>query len=223
MTTSLTKAVANALSFAHLAGFGRGNPKAKADKDPDEPTDRDHEDGDAKGGGAAAEDDPERKKRDGESDDDYAKRMKKMDDDEAAASASAGDVDDEKDKDKEAKAAKDGEECDDDSDEEMRGKSASALARRREQARCAAIFASPAAARNPVLAANLAFKSRMGRNEALAVLDGTPAARSPAHAGRSDGNPRVGAGQPEGAHSTQAVAKSWDAAFAKVAPPKAKH
>ncbi|NVI06356.1 phage tail protein [Paraburkholderia sp. JPY454] len=43
----------------------------------------------------------------------------------------------------------------------MRGKSAVARARRREQARCAAIMGSKHAARNVELAANLAFKTRM--------------------------------------------------------------
>jgi hypothetical protein len=197
MKTSLTRAVANTLSFAHLVSLGRGKT-AKAEGD-DKP-----KDDDPKAGGASAEgdddDDPERKKRDDESDDDYASRMKKMDDDEAAAAGGS------------SSAAADDD--DDDKDEEMRGNSAVAQGRRREQARCAAIFGSQEAARNPVLAANLAFKSRMSRAEALAILSSTPAAAGSPNSDRQARNPRVGADAPP-VSSQQAVAKSWDNVFAK--------
>lgn len=72
---------------------------------------------------------------------------------------------------KKAKKEEDDEACEDEDDEsEMRGDSEAAQARRRENARCAAIFASPAAAKNPALAASLAFDTRMTRKEAIAVL-----------------------------------------------------
>jgi hypothetical protein len=61
-----------------------------------------------------------------------------------------------------------------DSDEEMRGDSAAANARRRERARCAAIMNCQAAARNPALAANLAFKSSLGRTQAVQLLESVP-------------------------------------------------
>ena len=68
----------------------------------------------------------------------------------------------------------------------------------------AAIFSSKAAARNPVLAANLAFNTTMTRKEALAVLEGTPPAQQPG-AGRAARNPNLGAGAPV-EHNAQAAA-----------------
>ncbi|MBC8729436.1 hypothetical protein F6X39_14290 [Paraburkholderia sp. UCT2] len=97
----------------------------------------------------------------------------------------------------------------------MHGSSVEARARRREQARCAAIFSCHAAARNPVLAANLAFRTRLARGAALAVLESTPAAPT-ANSGRVERNPRVGPGGTPGMNSRQAIASAWDHAFAKV-------
>lgn len=87
-------------------------------------------------------------------------------------------------KSKKAKAEdkEDDEKCegDDDSDEEeMRGNDEVAEARSRERGRCAAIFAHPAAAKNPALAASLAFETKNTRSEAIAILSahgGTAAA-----------------------------------------------
>lgn len=113
-----------------------------------------------------------------------------------------------------------GDESDDDDDEtEMRGHSEAASARRREQARCAAIFASKAAAFNPALAANLAFRTRLPRSEAVAMLEASPPAvvSGPAN-DRAARNPRVGPGNSMHADSRQAIAASWDHAFAKVNP-----
>lgn len=217
MTTSLKKAVANALSFAHLASVGRAKPAAKADNDgdKDEP-ERDHEDGDARKAKKAESDKPDEDDKDKD-----AKSAKAEDDDESMEGDDQPDSDDgdeDDDGDKKGKKARAPDGDDDDKDEEMRGKSAVAQGRLREQARCAAIFASPAAARNPVLAANLAFKSRMGRTEALGILEGTPAAAAPVNTARAARNPNVGAGGSAQPTSQQAVAASWDQAFAKVNP-----
>ena len=63
--SSLTKAVANALSFANLRGLvGAANPASSA----------------AKAGGDSGDEDDKRKRKDDESDGDYATRMKAMDD-----------------------------------------------------------------------------------------------------------------------------------------------
>lgn len=158
---SIRTLAARGLSFAHLAGLTSRAARAENEDD-------------------------ERKQREGESDDDYAKRMEELDEEEEKARKAekerkeeeARKAEEEK---KEEEARAKGEEDDDsdpdaeDDDDEMRGSSQAARARRREQARCAAIFASKGAARNPVLAANLAFKTRMTRAEAIATLEGTPA------------------------------------------------
>ena len=134
--------------------------------------------------------DDERKKRDDETDDEHMARVSAMD---------------EKDK-------------DDDDDE--KGNASAVAARARERARCAAIFASPAAARNPVLAANLAFSTDMSRKQSLALLEATPAPAATGNPGRASRNPNVGAGAPASATSHQATSARWDAAMAKVAPKK---
>lgn len=210
----LSTKVASALSFAHLGGLARKSAKASAEEE-DDKKEQDRENTNAKGAKAEGDDD-ERKKRDDETDDEYATRMAALDDDEAAED----DAPEKKDDDKAKSKADDG---DDDKDEEMRGKSATAQARLREQARCAAIFGSKAAAGNPVLAANLAFKTRMGRTEALAVLEATPAqATSTGNPNRAARNPGIAAGGAQNVTGTQAVASSWDRAFAKASPKRGK-
>jgi hypothetical protein len=207
---NLSAKVASALSFAHLSGLGRKSA-AKAEDD-DEKKDRDHEDGDAKKAKKADSDKPDDEDNDKKDD-------AKAEDDDADSKAAADDVDEDEDDGDEKKKSKKAK-ADDDNDEEMRGKSATAQARLREQARCASIFASPAAARNPVLAANLAFKSRMSRGEALAILEATPAAATAGHPTRSAGNPRVGAGADTTTTTKQAQDSRWDKAFASVQPQK---
>lgn len=190
---SIRSLAARGLSFAHLAGL---SAKAKAE-DNEEKKD------------ARAEDEEDEKEK-AESEDD-----KKEDD----KSAKAEEDEDEKEKaeeDDEKKGAKAEEDEDsdpdaEDDDGEMRGKSAVARARRREQARCAAIFASKAAGRNQVLAANLAFKTRMTRAEAIATLEGTPAPASAAHVNRASRNPILGADGGAKPSPQQALAARWDA------------
>lgn len=64
----------------------------------------------------------------------------------------------------------------DDSDEDMRGQSAAAHARRRERARCEAIFACDAAAVRPDVAAQVAFRTTLARGEAVSVVTAAAAA-----------------------------------------------
>lgn len=190
------------LSFAHL---GRG---ARAEDRQDEEDDS----GKGKRGKRASdEDDEEQDREDGDS-----KRSQR-------AEGGESDEDEEDDRDdsgkgKNGKRAADEEdderaEDDDDDEEEMRGKSAAARARRRERARCAAIFASKGAGRNPVLACKLAFTTSMTRSEAIEVLNGTPAAEG----GRSQRqNPRLALdGDRGGMSGDQAIQASWDRAFEK--------
>lgn len=197
-------------SFAHLAGLGRGKA-AKAEDD--EKKERDHEDVDdgAKKGKKAEDDEPEKK------DDDKKDSDAKAEDDDPDAKASgddqpsSGDEDDDGDKKgKKAKKASD----EDEDDEKMR---AGAV---KERARCAAIFGSPAAARNVQMAAKLAFSTDLTAAQAIEVLQTAPAAT--AHPNRAASNPRVGAtGAPE-LTGKQAVDSSWDRAFAQVTPQKRK-
>jgi len=217
MKVDLKKAAASALSFAHLAGIG-GKPAAKSraaeDDDKKDDGERDHEDGDAKDKRAEEGDDKEKAD---DKDKNYARADDETDDEQAEDDKPEGDDDDKKSKSK--SKASDEDKKDDDPDEEMRGNSTAAVARRREQARCASIFASSHAARNPVLAANLAFKTRMSRSEALAVLEATPTgAAAPTNASRASRNPNVGSGTNTQQSSQQSIATGWDAAFKKVQP-----
>jgi hypothetical protein len=194
---SIRTLAARGLSFAHLASLTSRAARAESEDD-------------------------ERKQRDGESDDDYAKRMEELDEEEEKARKAEEDRKDEEarkaeeERKKEEDARARSEENDDtdpdaeDDDEEMRGKSAVARARLREQARCAAIFASKAAARNPMLAANLAFKTRMTRAEAIATLEGTPAPASAAQSNRAARNPNLGADGGAKPTRQQALAARWD-------------
>ena len=225
----LAKIKQHGMSFAHLSGIlGK-----KAEKDEDEGRDeseRDHEDQSArKAWQKKAETDDDRKQCEDEEDDEYATRMKRMDREESDEEEGEEEEDDDKKgkKAKKAKAEEDDEEAcpkgkkgeraedpgKEDDDVEMRGSSPIAKARLREQKRCAAIFGSHAAAKNPVLAANLAFKTRMPRKEALAVLEGTPVLTVTNIRARL--NPDVGPGAAAGMTTKQAVTAAWDTAFAK--------
>jgi len=209
--------VASALSFAHLAGIGSMRGKnARADEDEEE-----------RKKDARAEDDD--KDDDQELDDDKksrkAKRAKAGEDaddkdDDLDADEDDHDAEDDED-DKKSRRAKGSKSADDDDpdaeddEDELHGKSAVASARRRERARCAAIFGSRYAARNPVLAASLAFNTSMTRDQALTVLRDTPAGASAA-SGRSDRNPRLGAGGDDSPSRQVAIASRWDRAMSKV-------
>jgi len=205
---TLRKKVASALSFAHLTGFAKARSEDETDDDQkarsedEDQNDQDREDGDVKKG----------------------KKAKKAEDDKDEPDAEDDDLDGDEDDDADEKKSKkakaddaDDDAKDDDSDEEMRGKSAAASARRRERARCAAIFGSKAAGKNPALAANLAFNTSMGRKEALVVLENSPAT-SGGYPDRSARNPSIGSGGALQQNSRQAISSAWDKAFAKVAP-----
>ncbi|ALS63651.1 hypothetical protein [Pandoraea apista] len=206
---------ARRLSFAHLAGFATRGARAEDDKpededtkqgrraDDDSPEEQDRDDGNGSKGkkGKRAEDrndDPDAE--DDEMDDSSKGKKGKRADDDADPEA---EDDDDTDPDAE------------DDDGEMRGKSAVARARLREQARCAAIMGSKAAGRNVELAANLAFKTRMTRQEALAVLRSSPAASTANHS-RAARNPNLGAGGEMQRSSAHATSSGWERAFSKV-------
>ncbi|MBR8021242.1 hypothetical protein KTE71_30270 [Burkholderia multivorans] len=207
------------LSFGHLAKVSTRSARAE-ENDGDDQDDRDDRDDSGKG----------KKGRRAESDDGDDDGQNRDDGDSKRGSRAEGDDgDDQDDRDDSGKGKKgrraesdDGDDRDDDDDEraenddddeeEMRGKSAVAKARRRERARCAAIFGCKAAGKNPVLAANLAFNTSMTRRQAIRVLNETPAPQASYGARR---NPNLGTGAEHSPTREQAVAASWDRAFAR--------
>ncbi|MBN3866446.1 hypothetical protein [Gluconobacter kondonii] len=78
---------------------------------------------------------------------------------------------------------------DDDMDAEDEEDEEKASARARERGRCAAIFSSPLAARNPAAAAEIAFNTNLTRSAALRMLSTVAAATPDASRG---GRPRAG-------------------------------
>jgi len=210
---SIRTLAARGLSFAYLGGSKSRAARAEDDErrddderaEDDEMDDQDRDDrdsGDSKGkkGRRAEERDDDKPDADDENDDE-------VENDSGKGKKGQRAEDDDKDPD----AEDDDSDPDAEDDEgEMRGKSAAARARRREQARCAAIMGSKAAARNPVLAANLAFKTRMTRAEAIATLEGTPAPASAAHSNRAARNPNLGADGGTKPSRQQALAARWD-------------
>lgn len=196
---SIATRLVGKLSFAHLAS--RRPAAASASAEGDTPEDED-------------------KKPDAESDEPDAEDDDKKPDAKGAADTVEDDGEDDDGQDDKASAEHDEPDGDEDPDKEMRGNSPIAAARRRERARCAAIFASAAAGRNPVLAAKLAFNTAMPRDEALAVLEGTPAPAAAANAARAARNPQLGVGGERQTDSRAAAAAGWDKAFAKYTQPR---
>lgn len=204
---TLRSKVASALSFAHLAGIGQ-----RASAEDDKSDDKDDEK--AKKAKRAEGDDPEKNDQDRENGNAKGSRADGDEDDASAEDDAPEKYDAEGDEDeKKAKKAS----AKEDDDDEMRGNSAAAAARRRERARCASIFASKFAAKNPALAANLAFNTSMTRKEALVVLENTPVAAS-GYPDRQARNPALGGGGGTPPNSSQATSSSWDRAFAQANP-----
>lgn len=138
------RATAGASPFAHLLGLGRASAKSKAETEEDRKEDeRDEKEA------AAAETEGEEDRREEDEKPEGKKAAGKK-----AAAETEGDDDEE-------------------DEEEMRGKSAAADARRRERARCEAIFASSAAAGQPHVAAQLAFGTTMGAKAAIKLMETT--------------------------------------------------
>ena len=194
----------SAMTFAHLASVS-----ARASDDDD---DGDGDPKDKKDAKADGDDTPDKK------DDDDGKGAK--------GSKAEGDKDDPKDdddadKDKGTKSAKADEDSDpdaedDDKEEEMRGNSAAAAARRRERARCSAIFGSKHAEGRAPLAAHFAFNTTMSRSEAIAALAASPVSAQPgaraAHPGRAASNPQVSGQGAPAVTGQRAIDASWAAA-----------
>jgi hypothetical protein len=200
----MLRGAGSALSFAHLAGVRPGAVRKRADdgnKTYDDQDDKKQADGEsdedyAKRMRARSDLGDDEKQAEGESDEEYASRMRAMDEDEEAHAEG----DDEN--------AEDNDQKRDDDDKEMHGNSVIARARRRERARCAAIFATKEAGANPVLAANLAFQTRLTRRQAIRVLRDTPAPQAEKQHPHSVArrNPNLGAGgQPAGPDSRRAA------------------
>lgn len=141
---SLQKAVANALSFAHLAGIGRKPARAAA-------AEEDTKDDDAKAEGGDDEDKPK--------DDDKDDKAKGTKASGKAVNEDDDDKDDDEDREEKAQAAV---------------KEAKAAGYRQgyeaAQTRAATVFASPASANNIKLAAELVFNSTMSAEQIVGAL-----------------------------------------------------
>jgi len=222
--SKLSRSVASALSFAHLAGIGsmRGK-KARADDDEDERKDARADDDEPDDGDEQDRDTGDSKKsrkaKKAKAGEDTGDDGDESDEKDRADDGDAEDEDDKKSSRRaQGKAAADDDDADaedDDDEDEMHGKSAAASARRRERARCAAIFGSRYAARNPVLAANLAFGSNMTRKQVLAALRDAPA-ESTANHSRSAKNPALGSGGEQSPSRQAHIESRWDRAMSKV-------
>ena len=230
-TTSL---MAGASRFAHFAGLSRSSARKAAEDDQDDKGARAEDDDEDKG--ADDDDDADTKGKKGkrsrakaddgddgdDGDDKSSKRGSKASDDDDDGK-DAEDEDEPKSKGKKSRRASeddDDEDAEEDDDkEEMTGRSAKAAARRRERARCSAIFAHKSAAHNVALAASLAFDTTMTRQEAIAVMKGQAGRaddrEEPRHASRERRNPDLGASH--GADETRKKpGASWGRAFTKV-------
>ncbi len=173
--------MASTTSFAHLLGLGA--PKAGKQAAEEDDPDKDEHREDAKGTKSKAADDekPDDQGED-ESDEDYKERKKREQDDAKGKKARS-------------KGKAEGEDEDEDEDD-----TAKKAARREERARCAAIFAAPAAGVRPDLAAHFAFSTDLDARAAVAAL--TVAAEghaAPRRAGLADrmareSNPDLGSG-----------------------------
>lgn len=149
-----------------------------------------------------------------------AKKAKKADDPD-----NDDDDDDEEGDDDTDDADDEGADDDDDSEDARRARAVRA-ASLRATARCATIFLDAAAGQNPVMAAHLAFETRLPRSEAIALLRAAgpavaPGASTPGAAGldarmRNVPDTRVGAGAPsQGGDEASALVARINAAAAK--------
>lgn len=212
----------NALSFSHLIGgasAGRSGRRA-ADDDDDlddqennappgaDEGDQDDDDGNATPSGrrrARGEDDDDNPGDDNDGDNPSGRRAQGNQNDDDGNATPSG---------RRRARGDDGE--DDEDDEEDQDDPQACAARSRERARCAAIFATKAAAGRPDLAAHLAFNTSLPRSQAIGLLR-TAAAGSTRRGGAladamaTFGQQRVSASAP-GMSARARIDDSWDAA-----------
>jgi len=201
---------AAALAYAHLAG-----PAAAEEQDEDRNKARgrraeNDDDDDTEPKGSRAEDD------DDQGDDAEPKSRK-------AKGGQAEEGDEEEGDDADPKGRRTAAAEDDDDDEEEREAEEddrdpkARAARKRERARCAAIFGSKHAAGRVAAAANLAFTTKLTASQAISVLKTLPGGES-AEGGdlgtrmQGYGGHRPAASAPPQPSGRQAVTTSWDAA-----------
>ncbi len=192
-----------AMSFAHLAGIGRAKPGARAGKVEDEDPKPDAEDDDPKPDAEDEDPKPDAEDEDPKPDAEDEDPKPDAEDEDEKPEASDDDGDDNQNEPKQRKG-------------KASAKAASAdfkRGRKSERHRCAAIFASPLAARNTALAAHLAFNTGLSSKAALGILKDTPAGSTAASQSRERSNPRVG--QDGGRTGPGAAAKGWDVAMNK--------
>lgn len=193
---TLKTRVSAALSFAHLLGLSAAKAEDDEMKQRADESDEDY---------AKRMEEEDKKQRDDESDEDYAKRMEEEDKKQR---------DDESDEDYAKRMEGDDDGAGDDEKEKA--------ARTSERARCAAIFASPAAGIRPDMAAHLAFSTDMSKAEAIKMLtafaSGGPAPKkslASRMAVHKTPNPGANAGSVPTVSGPQAVAQQIMAAAKK--------
>jgi hypothetical protein len=201
--TNRLRSAASALSFAHLAGVkgvGPSKARARADDDADDGNAGSNDQNDD--GNGQSKKSKKAKKADDDGGYQYA------DDDDPQADDGDADADDDGDADDQGDNEDDDEDGGDrdDDEAEMRGNSPVAKARRRERARCAAIFSSRHAAKNVAFAAHLAFNTTMTRRQALASLKDAPAPAAADPLARTRRNPSLGAAGGSRSGPSRAVA-----------------
>lgn len=108
-------------------------------------------------------------------------------------------------------------EDDEDEDEDEEDDDEYMEARARERRRVQAILTSPHAARAVQLAAHLAFDTSMPRQQAIAILERTPAGGGLNAAMAGVQQPNLGNGGRADKPDGEAIAKGWDKAFHTVA------
>ena len=209
--------LSRALDFAHL----NGRQAKEAEEDPADPPMGDEEEAaaDEAEDGDGEEENPEtgggKKTKKGKK----AKKAK-------GADAEDGDPeDDEEDGDAEGDGDDEDEEGGEDGDKKAaKGaiRKAEARGRRKERARCKAIFASEHASRNVALAAKLAFNTDLAAEAAIVIMESGGDASGGGLHERMARVPqkRIGADGAQELNGQAGIAKSWEAAAAPFMPKK---
>lgn len=203
------------LNFAHLRGLGRAKAEDDAARAAASSSDEGCEDDEEMQAEETAED------KDADETDETAGKKGKKAKTKAKAKPADETDDDEDGDDPDDDDTDETDDGDDGEDAKKGARKAAARARKMERARCASIFASPAAAGNVELAAKLAFTTDLSASAAKAILEATPA-RGHGLRDRMAGAPQTrvppGSGKTSGGQA--ATDAMWSTALAGLMPAK---